>query len=301
MSSRQNSRHIEIRLILQKRPGISFEELVDVLEAKDYKVSKRTLERDIAGIRYDYGEEVIYNRRKKGYFIEGGNKETIQMLHRIKENLNTTALIELSQQKEYKELIEFEKVMEAPDPSFFRIIAQAIKQKRLIQIQYIRYGRTECKTHIVQPRLLKEYQDRWYIVTTQEGRTDPVVFSLDTNRLLEVSILGEKFKPAEKLEVIKKRFEDVIGISVHEYADAEEIIVAIHSDYAGYIESQPWHHSQELLKEEDNEKYYSFWLSRNVELEKRVLSFMPHIRIVKPESLKGEILQILQESLNNNL
>lgn len=300
MSSRQNSRHMEILFILHQRPGISFEELVAMLEAKDYKVSKRTLERDIADIRYNYGEHIVYNHREKGYFIEGGGMENIQMLHRMRENINKTALIELSQQKEFKELIEFEKVMEAPDPSYFKIIAQAISQKRLIQIQYLRYGRTEAKTHIVQPRLLKEYQDRWYIVTTQEGRTDPIVFSLDTNRLLMVSILKNKFKPTEELEKIKKRFEDVIGVSVHEYADAEEIIIAIHSDYAGYIESQPWHHSQEFIKEANNERFYSFWLSWNVELEKRVLSFMPHIRIVKPETLKEKMLQILQECLDNN-
>lgn len=300
MASRQNSRHIKIQLLIQNKPGISFQEILEALKGIDYKVSNRTLERDMEHLRFSYGKKLNYNRKLGGYVIEDVDKHESQMLIRMQENLNETELIKLSQQKEFKEIIEFEKTLETPDPSYFRIIAEAIGKKKLIQIRYLRYGRTEAKTHIVQPRLLKEYQDRWYLVTTQANRTDPIVFSLDTNRMLEVNILTETFKPKEKLEVLKKRFEDVIGVSVYEEEPAGLVIIAIPSEQAGYIESQPWHHSQEFVKEENNERFYSFWLSWNIELEKRVLSFMPFIRIVEPPFLKAQILQILQTSIENN-
>jgi predicted DNA-binding transcriptional regulator YafY len=221
----------------------------------------------------------------------------MKAFQRMREYANQTELFRIVQDKEFKELIEFEQALEGPDSQTFAQIALAIRDQKLIELEYLRYGYSDSKTHVVQPRMLKEYMHRWYVITSHPDRKDTLVFSLDKNRLLSLKVLSESFKPAEKLATIRKRFENIIGISVYEDYSAELIVIAVPHEQAGYIESQPWHISQELMRESQTEKYFSFWISWNIELEKKILNFIPYIRVVEPKYLEERIIELLEENL----
>jgi predicted DNA-binding transcriptional regulator YafY len=297
MGARQTKRHLEIPELIQKNPGITLEELLEKLQDIGFKLSKRTLERDLEWFRNNYEVTIEFNRLNKGYFLKEEESKDIKALQRLREYANQTELFRIVQDREFKELIEFEQALEGPDSRTFAQIALAIRDQKLIELKYIRYGYSESKTHVVQPRMLKEYMHRWYVITSHPDRKDTLVFSLDKNRLLSLQVLSEYFKPVEKLATIRKRFENIIGISVYEDYSAELIVIAVPHEQAGYIESQPWHVSQELIRESETEKYFSFWLSWNIELEKKILNFIPYIRVVEPKYLEERIIELLEENL----
>ncbi len=297
MGARQTKRHLEIPELIQKNPGITLEELLEKLQDIGFKLSKRTLERDLEWFRNNYEVTIEFNRLNKGYFLKEDESKDMKAFQRMREYANQTELFRIVQDKEFKELIEFEKALEGPDSQTFAQIALAIRDQKLIEIEYKRYGYSESKTHVVQPRMLKEYIHRWYVITSHPDRKDTLVFSLDKNRLLSLQVLSESFKPVEKLATIRKRFENIIGISVYEDYSAELIVIAVPHEQAGYIESQPWHISQELIRESETEKYFSFWLSWNIELEKKILNFIPYIRVVEPKYLEERIIELLEKNL----
>jgi predicted DNA-binding transcriptional regulator YafY len=297
MGARQTKRHLEIPELIQKNPGITLEELLEKLQEAGFKLSKRTLERDLEWFRNNYEVTIEFNRLNKGYFLKEEESKDMKAIQRMREYANQTELFKIVQDKEFKELIEFEQALEGPDSQTFAQIALAIRDQKLIEIEYLRYGHFESKTHIVQPRMLKEYMHRWYVITSHPERKDTLVFSLDKNRLLSLQVLSDFLKPAEKLATIRKRFENIIGISVYEDYSPELVVIAVPQEQAGYIESQPWHISQELMKESDTEKYFSFWLSWNIELEKKILHFIPYIRVVEPKYLEERIIELLEENL----
>ena len=83
-------------LIIEKinqRQFPSFEEIQDYLEDCGFTISKRTLERDIAVIRNEFGIEITFNRNKAGYFIDHENSINMDSFLRFLEIVNTAELL----------------------------------------------------------------------------------------------------------------------------------------------------------------------------------------------------------------
>lgn len=283
--------------IVRRNPLIQRDEILKRLHNAGFFLSQRTLERDLEILRHESIVSVQYNYFYAGYELSGDTPENMSTYDRMKEFHSRGQLLELARRKEFAPFMDFEKPLEFPELSHFEIIARAIHKRYKIEIEYIRYGRNESKTHVVMPYLIKEYQQRWYLISRLEYRNDFVPFSLDKNRLLSVKLLSEKFKRNQDVEEVKKRFADVIGITLGVEENVETVIISLTPDQAGYLESQPWHISQKCILDSPEEKQYSFTLIPNVELEKKILSFIPAIRVVEPEWLREKILFILKQNL----
>ena len=60
-------------------------EIIRFLEEKDFKVSARTLERDIERIRSDYGLEIVYSKANSGYFIDKSKSVKVESFFKFLE------------------------------------------------------------------------------------------------------------------------------------------------------------------------------------------------------------------------
>lgn len=283
--------------IVRRNPFVPIDVILNRLRNAGFNVAKRTLERDLEVLRYESVVSVQYNHHHEGYQLTGDTPENLSTFDRLREFHSRGHVLELARRKEFAPFMDFEKPLESPEMSHLEIIASAIHKRCKLEIEYIRYGRSESKTHVVMPYLLKEYQQRWYLITKLDYRNEFVPFSLDKNRLLSARLLTEKFQRDQDPEEVKKRFAEVIGITLGEEEDVETVIISLTADQAGYLESQPWHISQKCILDTLDEKQYSFSLIPNVELEKKILSFIPAIRVVKPEWLREKIVFILEQNL----
>jgi len=79
---------------------------------------------------------------------------------------------------------------------------------------------------------------------------------------------------------------------------AQEVVLRFDAAMAGSVKDRTWHESQKITPHPDG----SFDLSLNValsrELKAWIRSFVPHVLVLKPPSLKDDIERDLKEALS---
>lgn len=119
----------------------SFAEIQDYLDDFGFSISKRTLERDIAAIRNEFGLEITYNRFKDGYFVDEENSINIDSFLRFLEIVNTAELLteSLLDSKETLDYISFDKGGGLKGIEYLKPLLQTIKEHRKIKFKHFSY------------------------------------------------------------------------------------------------------------------------------------------------------------------
>lgn len=169
----------------------------------------------------------------------------------------------------------------------------------VVKLEYHTFSDTEKKTIVLHPYLLKQYNNRWYIIGAADNDMKILNFALD--RIDNVIPLPEiKFKSSK--ENLVERFEDIVGVTLCEERDVEHIVFWV-SDYSkNYVMTKPIHESQKNLKgniaDGIYEKYpnlrsgnlFSIDCIPNYELIRELCSFGKELIVLEPSSIKNEIL-----------
>ncbi len=276
----------------QKHP--SFSDLKDYLHQHGFEISGRTLQRDIEQIRIEFGVEIRYDRLKNGYFID---KEASIDLDTFLGFLDTVATADLLTQslKESKSAmryISFESEGSFLGVGYLKDILFAIKNKRRISFIHHNYISGTRKQYEINPYLLKEYQNRWYVIGEVDGKHFRT-FGID--RLEELNITTEVYR-AMKGEDPSLLFENVIGLSLEE-GKVEEVILSFHPVQGKYVKSLPLHKSQKILQDDKNALVISMNLILNFELRQKILMMGNSVKVLKPLLLAREIKKALTLAL----
>jgi predicted DNA-binding transcriptional regulator YafY len=162
----------------------------------------------------------------------------------------------------------------------------------LIKIKHKKFDADNETERTIEPYLLKEYLDRWYIIGFDKSVNEIRSFGLD--RIIDVEILEKKFKK-RKTQEVKQWFENTIGIV---YTKPEIVRLLIKKDLSNYFKSNPWHKNYTIIEETDEELVVELLLSLNYELEQKILMHNKNVIVLAPQVLKDRILFLLQESMN---
>ncbi len=287
-------------LIIEKTNGSQYPNMRALLEFlidQGFEVSQRTLERDIEAIRNEFGVEITYNRSRKGYFVDKEESIDIESFLRFLEIVNTAELLteSLADSKETLNYISFDKGGGLKGVEYLRPLLKSIREHREISFQHFSYQTRKLRNYSMQPYLLKEYQNRWYIVGMVKGLWQFRTFGVD--RIEDLELKDELFVPDKKLNPIEK-FKDVIGVV---YADGkkENVILTFTPDQGYYVKSLPLHASQKILVDNDKEFRVELFLVPNYELIQTILNHNQYVTVLKPEWLAQEIQQRLKLALDN--
>lgn len=272
----------------------SFAELKDYLHQHGFEVSSRTLQRDIEQIRIEFGMEIKYDRTNNGYFID---KESSIDLDTFLGFLDTVATADLLTQtlKESKyamNYISFESEGNFHGSAHLKDILFAIKNKRKIEFVHYNYLADTCKNYEICPYLLKEYQNRWYVIGKVEGKAFRT-FGIDRVENLKVSTA--RFK-SDKNETPATLFENIIGLTAAE-GKVEEVILEFQPVQGKYIKSLPMHKSQRIIKDDNKSLVVSLKLVPNFELNQKILMMGEAVKVLKPLKLAKEIQEALTKAL----
>lgn len=173
---------------------------------------------------------------------------------------------------------------------------EAISQNKEIRITHKSYRRDHIKEYDLQPYQLREHDQRWYLIAWSKKDNAFRNFGLD--RIETIDLTGEVFKPTRKDEVLQM-FRHKIGM--WESSENPVDIVVWFDDYAmNYIKSAPWHHSQEVISEDKKGITVKWHLVPNYELLRLMMSWPGQFKVLKPESLRNEIKELSQKSLELN-
>ncbi|MGN6568388.1 MAG: helix-turn-helix transcriptional regulator [Flavipsychrobacter sp.] len=175
-------------------------------------------------------------------------------------------------------------------------IYYAIIRKTVLKINYQSFHATEPRLWHIHPYLLKEYNNRWYLLGYAQEKEKIGIYALDRMKDIRVSNLPYAMDVFNKCE---DYFRDVIGITIlPEKSAVEHISLLFSADLAPYIQTMPLHHSQRLIHAyDDGQIEIELRLIINPELISMLLSFGSNVKVQQPASLANEIHKVAQQLL----
>lgn len=278
-----------------KNPSKS--EIIRFLEEKDFKVSARTLERDIERIRSDYGLEIVYNKAYNGYFIDEDKSIKVDSFFKFLEIVTIADIFSESLLNSNKILdyVSFDDSKNFKGIENLKEILVAISQNKKLHFIHENFSANTFKEYVITPFLLKEYENRWYVIGVPEEMNEIRTFGVD--RLTKLSVgKTSKLKKKSYLKQIKK-FDNIIGLDFNDKEPAK-IRLLVDGLHIKYMKSLPLHHSQVIHSENEKGQYFvDFLLVFNYEFMTQILKMGDEVEVIYPEELKEEIKRILNRTL----
>lgn len=277
----------------------SFQEIKDYLFEHGFEIGDRTIQRDIEQIRFEFGIEIKYDRDKNGYYIDYENSLNTESFFRFLEIVNTAELLteSLLESKDSLKHISFDTGGGLKGIENLRPLLKAIKDNRKISFTHFNFHTEKSRKYTLKPYLLKEYQNRWYVVGIIGGISEFRTFGID--RIENLEIKTETFKPDKKLNPIEM-FNKTIGL-VYSENTVQTITLSFTPTQGKYIKTLPLHPSQKILIDDENECRISLDIIPNYELIQQILKYGATIKVIEPQWLVDEIKKILKRTIEKYL
>ena len=275
-----------------------------------------TIEKDLFNMRMDHDAPIKYSKKHNGYYYEDPSYSindiplTEDDLESIQFAVNTLQQFrEVDMFKQFGQaidkivdrvaieskqslnsenpIVQFETAYSSGGNEFLPPLYEAIISKNKVIFNYKSFKSTDFKERIVSPLLLKEYRNRWYLISFDESKNDIITFALERmlnlESIKENSIIPSSFNP-------KEYFEYSTGITAYK-GEPELIEIKADSISAKYILSQPFHHSQKLISENNEYSIFQLKVFISEELIRSFLSFGGEIEVLSPANLRSMIKQ----------
>jgi predicted DNA-binding transcriptional regulator YafY len=160
----------------------------------------------------------------------------------------------------------------------------------VVELTYQKFGSEEQKTYELDPYLLKEYRNRWYLIAHDRSKQGERTFGLERIRALNVT--EEHYARLEAFDP-DRYFTHSIGITVMDELP-QDIAFRVNSRQAPYVESQPIHPSQEVLERTDDHVTFSIHVLITFELISSFLGMGDQVEVLKPQLLRNHLLTLAE-------
>jgi predicted DNA-binding transcriptional regulator YafY len=171
---------------------------------------------------------------------------------------------------------------------------QAIIAKRPLLIEYKSFKASQAQQNIYYPYLLKEYRNRWFLIVCPKKGSGLLTLALD--RIIEFQELTKETFVEYKGVSFDRHFSDLIGVTKNMTDRAHKVILSVNKANAPYVLTKPLHHSQTVLKEDENGIVIRIDVVLNFELEREILGFGECIKVLAPRLLANKISRRLKKS-----
>ena len=152
-------------------------------------------------------------------------------------------------------------------------------------------ARRATETYRFDPYTLLFYDGALYLGGYAHNRGALRLFLID--RIEQVTVLDERFEVPEAFSA-----DDLTGSAFGLINDDQQTIkVRFGSEIGHLIRERFWHPSQKLVEEEDGALTLTFEASGEKEILAWLYSYLPHVEILAPESLRAVFYQGLRDSL----
>jgi hypothetical protein len=173
-------------------------------------------------------------------------------------------------------------------------IYQAILNKRSLLIEYKSFKAIASQQLICYPYLMKEYRNRWFLIA--RAKKKKMLFTLALDRIIEFQeLVKEPFVEEEKID-FDHYFDDLIGVTKTENEKAQRVVLFIDKHNAPYVLTKPLHHSQKVVKEDENGIIITINVVVNFELEREILGFGECIKVLGPRLLATKVSRRLAKA-----
>ena len=292
----------------------------EALSFKEKGISRRTIYYDIEYMRseegwnapietYKDGHETIYYYSDPDFSIEK-RPLTEEQLKYIQSAVDALGLIDgLDQFKGLDESLAKISMMaygvntkpcfgldynaDVQGTDFIRPLFNAIQENTVVTIKYKPFEE-DAKEFIIHPQFLKQYNGRWYILGLEQIHPDQIwILALDRIQSIEPTKL-----PYTALDVDWNEYlYEIIGVTNIADDPVEEVHFLAHKKTAHYIDTKPIHGTQKAKWIDDHTLDVRINVKINTELKRLLLSYVPFITILSPQSLVEEHKDSLKKAL----
>ena len=285
-------------------------------EGREINVSKRTIQLDIQMMRSDklgYNAPIeVYQKKYYRYAEEDFSitdvpitetdmnvlSETVEMLKQFKDFSLFSELggiIQRLEDKVYTEktkqsaIIHLDKNENLKGLEYLDELYQAILKKIVLKITYKSFKARSANEMIFHPFILKEFNNRWFLVGKPNAKSKQSVITLALDRIISLDY-------DTSIEFTNYDFngdtyyENTIGVTVMDNHNLQDIVMKIDRKNAPYIITKPFHHSQKVIEKlEDGTVIFSIRVHLNFELERLIMGFGETLEVLKPRHLRKRI------------
>lgn len=291
--------------------------------AKEFDVSKRTVERDIEFLRDRYEAPIEYDHSKCGYAY---TQETffLKSLFLTDEELFSAAVFEKALQQYRNTPIEgrlkavFAKLTELlpddavsvntmwlgdsltfiPEPSpeispeIFDAVFSGVKARWAIRFRYRSLTQTEAAVRTCEPYHIVCQRGAWYVIGRCADKNEERIFSF--SRMSEIEVLKDW------------AFELPAGFTVEQYIDKNvgvwlnrrepfTVRLLFSASVSVFAEEHIWNEEQTVLVHEDKSVEVSFETTQFEEMKRFVLGQGATVRVLEPPELVQAVQKEIEE------
>ncbi|MGL2963907.1 helix-turn-helix transcriptional regulator [Flavobacterium sp. RSB2_4_14] len=294
----------------------------DIQEACDDKLSffpsVHTIEKDIRNMKSSepvgFDAPIKYCRKNMGYYYTDPNfsintirltehdidsiKESIELLQNIGgsrvsirfkqaiDKILTTYKEEFPESDTNRKLIQTDYVNGSRGFKNFDILFSACKNKTPISFVHYSFQKREYKSVIVHPILLKEFDNRWYLIGFSEHHNTLRTFGFD--RIYEPIPLKRKYVAVIQTDV-DLYCNDIYGVYPYENQPKQKVIFKTTPLITNYFESYPIHETQQSDKNQYGFCKFTIEVVPTFELVRLLRSYGEEIKVISPDWIKSEV------------
>jgi predicted DNA-binding transcriptional regulator YafY len=275
-----------------------------------------TIEKDMFAMKIEHDAPIRYSKRHGGYYYEDPDFSindiplTEEDLNAIKFAVKTlTQFRDVSmfrqfgsaidkivdrvsiatnpQDKDLGSFVQFETSVSNGGNDYLPLLLGAVRNSLNTTFQYSSFITGKPKLRKVVPLLLKEYRNRWYLVSFDTEKKDIITYALD--RMSELVVSEEIAEKPSDFDP-DKYFKYTVGITADNKSRPEKVVLKAENIAAKYIDSQPFHPSQIISKEGKNRTTFEMEVFVSEELIRAILSYGGEVEVVSPQILRERII-----------
>lgn len=288
-------------------------------------VSRRCIEKDLNTLECAPYEAVIervwYHGKKCIRYAEEGFSIFTKKLTEEEENLLSEVLNTIGQFdgldtfewldslkkrldiKEHRRIIQFDSNPYFEGRNLIGSLFTAISNKQVLALKYHTFKDPQVKEVVVYPYLLKEYNNRWFLIV---GVEDGTILNFALDRI-------DDFKPMPHIDYIEpdedleSRFDDIVGVTLFKDKPTEDILLWVNEEGYQYVKTKPLHGSQRDVKGEEDKalrerypalqggRFFRLQCILNYELEQLLMSKMNQLVVLEPATLKDSLINRIKK------
>ena len=291
--------------------------------AKEFEVSKRTVERDIEFLRDRYEAPIEYDHSKCGYVY---TQETffLKSLFLTDEELFSAAVFEKALRQYRNTPIEgrlkavFAKLTELlpddavsintmwlgdsftfiPEPSpairpeIFDAVFSGVKVRRAIRFRYRSLTQTEAAVRTCEPYHIVCQRGAWYVIGRCADKNEERIFSF--SRMSEIEVLQDRLFELPTGFTVEQYIDKNVGVWINR-REPFTVRLLFSASVSVFAEEHIWNEEQTVLVHEDKSVEVSFKTTQFEEIKRFVLGQGASVRVLEPPELAQSVREEIEE------
>ena len=207
--------------------------------------------------------------------------------------------------EERRQIISFSNNPYLKNSNLLGTLFDNISNEVVILLSYHTFNDATIRSIDFHPYLLKQYNDRWFLLGAADDDRKILTFALD--RIDKVEPLPER-KYISCPDDLVDCFEDIVGVTYYENRPVEHILFWVSDSSKGYIETKPIHGTQTprrgeaetLLRQQysylEGGAFYTIDCIKNYELIRLLCSFGKDLIVLQSD---GTIVEDIRQRISD--